>query len=157
MALPRRTIAVIVIFLAAILVVYTVYGLTSVPGCVTSSVPTSFTVNGRTYAFTYVAVCEAQRDAGLMNKKVTNTTTMLFAFPYFSTWPFWMKDTNTSLDMIWINATGNTGRVVSLALGTQPYSTSDDTPGAPANFVIEAKAGFAASNGITIGTKIDFG
>ena len=157
MALSGRTIAVAVIILVSVLVVYTVYEQASVPGCVTSSVPTSFTVNGRSYTFTYVAACAAQREAGLMNKKVTNMTTMLFAFPYFGTWSFWMKDTNTSLDMIWINATGHTGRVVSLALGTQPYSTADDTPTAPANYVIEARAGFAASNGITIGTKIYFG
>jgi len=154
---PSRIIAVVVIILAASLVVYTVYELTNTPGCVTSSVPTSFTVNGKSYTFTYLAVCEAQRDAGLMNKKVTNTTTMLFAFPYFYTWTFWMKDTNTSLDMIWINATSNTGRVVWLALGTQPYSTNYDIPSSPANFVIEAKAGFAAANGITIGTQIQFG
>ena len=91
-----------------------------------------------------------------MNKQVTDTTTMLFAFPYFSTWTFYMKDTNTSLDIIWINATGNTGRVVSLASGTQPFSTEDIVPTAPANYVIETKAGFAVANGIAVGTTIRF-
>ncbi len=152
---PRAIIVVGVIAMAALLVGYTVFQLASVPGCATSAPPT-FTVNGRTYTFTYVATCEPQREAGLMNKKITSNTTMLFAFPTFGRWAFWMSDTNTSLDMIWVNATGNTGRVVSMVLGAQPYSTSDDTPTAPANYVIEAKAGFAAANGIQDGTAITF-
>ena len=140
----------------ALLIVYTVYTTTSQPGCVTSSTPASFTVAGKTYTFTYVARCEPQREAGLMNKKVTNETTMLFAFPYAKAWSFWMQNTNTSLDMIWINATGSSGRVVYLALGTQPYSTSVITPTSSANYVIEAKAGFASENGISLGSTIVF-
>ncbi|MDG6975374.1 MAG: hypothetical protein JRN27_04695, partial [Nitrososphaerota archaeon] len=31
------------------------------------------------------------------------------------------------------------------------------TPTSAANFVIEAKAGFAAANGIKVGTKVQFG
>jgi uncharacterized protein len=154
--LSSRTIVVVaVIAVAALLVGYTIFQLASVPGCAASA-PANFTVNGRTYTFTYVATCEPQREAGLMNRKVTNSTTMLFAFPTFGKWAFWMSDTNTSLDMIWINATGGTGRVVSLVFGAQPYSTTDDTPTAPANYVIEAKAGFAAANGIHDGTTVIF-
>jgi len=152
----RTIVVAAVVAVAALLVGYTAFEMASVPGCVTGPTPTSFTVNGRTYAFTYVAACEPQREAGLMNKKVTNSTTMLFAFPTFSKWAFWMSDTNTSLDMIWINATGNAGRVVYLALGTTPYSTDNQTPTAPANYVIEAKAGFAAANGIQDGTVVRF-
>ncbi|HUK80795.1 MAG TPA: DUF192 domain-containing protein, partial [Nitrososphaerales archaeon] len=123
-----KLIAVAVVAVVALLVIYAIYTTASEPGCVTSSTPASFTVNGKTYAFTYVASCEPQREAGLMDKQVTNETTMLFAFPYSSAWSFWMQNTNTSLDMIWINSTGGTGRVVYLALGTEPYSTSVITP-----------------------------
>ena len=146
--------ALAMVAVVALLVIYTVYSTTNEPGCAASSPPTSITVNGKTYSFTYVARCQPQREAGLMNRKVTNETTMLFAFPYFSSWSFWMQDTNTSLDMIWINATGSTGRVVYLALGTQPYSTSIITPTASANYVIEAKSGFAYENGISVGTTV---
>ena len=133
------------------------------PGCVTSPVPSTFTVNGKTYAFTYTATCEAQREVGLMNKKVTNTTTMLFAFPSMDTYQFWMYDTNTSLDMIWISAAGNAGTVVYVYADAQPcyslISISCPTygPSSPANYVIEAKAGFAEANGIEVGTQIRFG
>ena len=120
-------------------------------------------MDGRTFDFTYIATTQQERQAGLMNKKVTNTTTMLFAFPYSSTWTFWMYDTNTSLDMIWVNATGDSGRVVYITAGAPPcynsfgYGCATYTPSAPANYVIEAKSGFAAAYGITTGTAVQFG
>ncbi|HEV2138434.1 MAG TPA: DUF192 domain-containing protein [Nitrososphaerales archaeon] len=152
-----------VLAVVALIGVYSVYVATSGPGPVTSAVPSSFTVNGRTYSFTYTATNQAQWQEGLMNKAVTNTTTMLFAFPYFSQWQFWMFDTPTSLDMIWVNSTGSSGRVVYLVASAPPCMTSDSntcaryTPTAQANYVIEAKAGFAAAHNITVGSTIRFG
>jgi len=151
-----------VMAVVALLLVYTVYESSTSPGSVISSVPSRFSVNGRTFAFTYVATTQQQRQAGLMNRKVTNTTTMLFAFPYSSKWAFWMYDTNTSLDMIWVNATGDSGRVVFLMEGAPPcfnyfgYGCATYTPSAPANYVIEAKAGFAEAYGIATGTTVLF-
>jgi len=156
MVSSTRVAAIISIGLVVVLAAYAAYVITGVPGCAPSPVPSSFTVNGKHYIFTYVAVCEAQREAGLMNKKVTNATTMLFAFPSKGIQIFWMQDTNTSLDIIWISATGTDGTVVYLATGTTPESTTYLTPSAPANFAIEAKAGFAAENGIMNGTPIQF-
>ena len=147
----------------ALISVYSVHVATTGPGPVTTVVPSSFMVNGRTFSFTYTATNQAQWQEGLMNKAVTNTTTMLFAFPYFSPWQFWMFDTPTSLDMIWVNATGSSGTVVYLVASATPCLTSDSntceryTPTAQANYVIEAKAGFAAANNITVGSTIRFG
>lgn len=96
-----------------------------------------------------------------MNKKVTGDTTMLFAFPRFDYWHFWMYDTNTSLDMIWLNATGGSARVVYLVTAAQPCYVSGScamyASPAEANYVIEAKAGFAAANGVSVGTVIHLG
>jgi len=160
MAPSGRTIAIAVIIMAGLLLVYTVYQSMNGPGAVTTQVPTGFTVNGKAYTFTYVATTQAQRQTGLMNKKVTNATTELFAFPSSGAWQFWMYDTNTSLDMIWVNATGNLGRVVYIVTSAQPCYNSGAcvayTPTAPANYVIEARAGFAAANGIQVGTRIEF-
>ncbi len=147
----------------ALLVAYTIYESGSSPGSVTSPVPSRFSANGRTFTFTYVATTQQERTSGLMNVKVTDSTTMLFAFPYSSAWTFWMYDTNTSLDMIWVNATGDYGQVVHVESGAPPcfnaygYGCPTYAPGEPANYVIEAKAGFAASNGITAGTAVLFG
>jgi len=156
--LSGRAVTVLVVALAAVLVGYTLYTISIVPGTV-FSVPTSFTVNGKTYTFTYIATTQAEREAGLMNRKVTNTTTMLFAFPSFGAWPFWMYDTNTSLDMIWVN--GTSGRVVYIVTSAQPCYDSSKcaiyTPTALANYVIEAKSGFAAANGFVLGTVVRFG
>jgi uncharacterized membrane protein (UPF0127 family) len=160
---PGKLFIVGAIVVVALLVGYTIYESSSAPGSVTTQVPSRFSVNGRTFAFTYVATTQQERQTGLMNKKVTNTTTMLFAFPYSSNWAFWMYDTNTSLDMIWVNSTGGTGRVVYLVAGAQPcfnalgYGCPTYTPSGQANYVIEAKAGFAAANGITKGTSVLFG
>ncbi len=161
----RRALAVAVVAVALALVVYAVYVATSAPGPVTGSVPSSFTANGRTFVFNYTAVTEAERESGLMNKKVTNSTTMLFAFPSLVSQQFWMYNTNTSLDIIWVNATGDSGTVVYVVTSAQPCSNAygngcPDYPStAPplANYVIEAKAGFAAANGIEVGTTIQFG
>ena len=156
----ERIVIIAVVAVVAVLVVYAVYDLTSVPGTVTTSVPTSFNVNGRTYAFTYIATTQPEREIGLMNKRVTNTTTMLFAFPYSGQWQFWMYDTNTSLDMIWVDANGSAGRVVYVVTAAQPCYDSGSckiyAPPASANFVIEAKTGFASANGIQYGTTIQF-
>lgn len=159
MLLSGRVVAIVVIAFVALLAGYTLYSLSIVPGTVTSPVPTSFTVDGNTYTFTYIATTQKAREAGLMNKEVTNATTMLFAFPSFGEWQFWMYDTNTSLDMIWIN--GTSGQVVYVEPSAQPCYDSGSctvyTPTAPANYVIEAKAGFAAANDIAVGTIIQFG
>ncbi len=82
--------------------------------------PSGFTVNGRTFAFTYTATTEAEREEGLMNKPVTDSTTMLFVFGAFGIWQFWMYNTHTSLDMIWVNATSNQGHVVYLVTSAPP-------------------------------------
>lgn len=130
-------------------------------GGVSAEVPTSFTVNGKTFVFNFTATTGPERAAGLMNRRVTSTTTMLFVFPSFSRWAFWMYDTNTSLDMMWVNATGTSGRVVYLVDSALPCYNANAcaiyTPPLAANYVIEAKAGFAANNGVTVGTEIQFG
>jgi len=158
---PGKAITVLAVAAIALLVAYTVYATTSGPGSVTTAVPAQFTVNGRSFTFTYVATTPQERAEGLMNKKVTNVTTELFAFPSSGQWQFWMYDTNTSLDMMWVNTVGGSGHVVYLVTAAQPCYDSSAcavfTPTAPANYVIEAKAGFAAANGITDGTTIQFG
>jgi uncharacterized membrane protein (UPF0127 family) len=131
------------------------------PGPVEShSAPSRFTIGGRTFGITYVATDQAEWQRGLMNRKITDTTTMLFIFPEPGIYPFWMYDTNSSLDIIWLNVTGSTGAVVYMATDApscyQAIGCPNYTPSAAANCVIEAKAGFAARNGVTVGTIVRF-
>ena len=96
-----------------------------------------------------------------MNTKVTNTTFMLFVFPAPGYYKFWMYETNTSLDIIWVNADGNLGRVVYVVTSAEPCYKQEScpiyTPSAAANYVLEARSGFVQTNGIEVGTEIQFG
>lgn len=157
---PLKTVAVAALIVFVVIAAYEAYALAAPPGPVTSQVPTGFRVNGAEYTFNLTATTQAEREAGLMNRQVTSATTMLFAFPSFGEWSFWMYDTNTSLDMIWLNATGYNARVVYVVAGAPSCYVSSAcaiyTPTSPANYVIEAKSGFAAANGIAIGTEVVF-
>jgi len=160
MAPTAREVAVAAVAAIVIIAAYEVYSLSTPPGPVTSPVPTGFTVGGKTYVFNFTATNQSEREAGLMDRKVTAATTMLFAFPSKGLWSFWMYDTNTSLDMIWLNAAGDSASVVYLVTSAPPCYDSSKctvyTPISAANYVIEAKAGFAAANDIGIGTVIRF-
>ena len=160
MAPTGKTVAIASVVVVALLVAYTLYESAGQSGPVTNPVPTKFTVNGKTYAFTYVATTDQERRVGLMGKAVNSTTTMLFAFPSAGEWRFWMYNTTTSLDMIWVNSQGDTGRVVYLVSSVPPCFDISKcvvyTPTASANYVIEAKSGFASSNGIDVGTTFVF-
>ena len=155
-----RTLTIARVVSIVLVAAYTLYLSNAGPGPVTTNVPSSFDVGGKTFHFTYVATTQSERTSGLMNRKITNVTTMLFVFPSLGEWSFWMYDTNTSLDMIWVNAIGSSGRVVYLVTA-QPClnggSCTVYTPSSPANYVIEGKAGFAAANGISTGTVLTFG
>jgi uncharacterized membrane protein (UPF0127 family) len=127
---------------------------------VTTPLPTSFTANGKNFTITYTASTEAEREHGLMNTRITNTTIMLFAWPTAGTYSFWMYQTNSSLDMIWVNVNGSTGRIVYEALDAPPCYNSGScavyTPTSAASYVFETNAGFAEANGLQVGTVLNF-
>ena len=158
---PLKAAAVAAAAVIIVFAVYQIYALQAQQATFEGTVPSSFTVDGRTYKFSYTATTKAQWEAGLMNRAITNATTMLFAFPTSSLWTFWMYDTNASLDIIWLDASGGSAKVVYLVTSAPPCF--DQTicaryaPSSSANFAIEAKAGFAAANGITVGTEVEFG
>ncbi len=121
---------------------------------------TSFSVGGKTFHLTYVATNQTELSKGLMGVKVTEGTTELFVFPTAGYYSFWMYGVNSSLDIMWVDAPsgGNSGSFVYLALDSPPchvsFACTNYAPTARANYVIEAKAGFAAANGITVGTPV---
>jgi len=141
-------------------IAYTAFTNSESPGTVTTPVPSGFTIGGNSFTFNYTAISNAQREAGLMGKRVTINTTMLFAFPSKSDWTFWMYGTNSSLDIIWVNATDGSGEVVYLVANVPPCLNlllcPRYSPTSPANYVIEAGSGFASAHGVKPGTKIAF-
>ncbi len=162
MNFPRSPRALISIAVVVSVLSAAAYTFLSAPGQANiSPVPSQFTVNGRTFHITYVATTQSEREAGLMNRKITNATTMLFVFPKLGIYPFWMYDTNSSLDIIWVNVTGGTGRIVYLVTGAPScylaIGCPNYTPSTTANYVIEAKAGFVGANDVGVGMTIMFG
>jgi uncharacterized protein len=150
-------IAVVVIVVAAAM--YVVMG--SPKSTNLLSVPSQFTVNGKPFAITYVATNEAEWESGLMDKRVTNSTTEVFIFPSVAVYPFWMYHVNSSLDIIWLDISNNSGRVVYIAADVPgctglEFVCPNYTPTSAANYVIEAEGGFAAVYGITVGTTVQF-
>jgi len=123
---------------------------------------TSFSVGGKTFKLTYLASNQSALQKGLMDTKVTDSTTELFVFPTAGYYSFWMFGVNSSLDIMWVDAPpgNNAGSFVFLALDAPPCHVSVDcasyAPTSKADFVIEAKAGFAAANGIKVGTPVTF-
>ena len=121
---------------------------------------TSFAVGGKTFALTYLATNQSALQKGLMGVKVTASTTELFVFPTAGYYSFWMYGVNSSLDIMWVYTPpgANSGSFVYLALGAPPCHISvvctSYEPSSVADYVIEAKAGFAAANGIHVGTPV---
>ncbi len=127
--------------------------------------PVAFEVNNKTYNITAYAYTMKQQERGLMNSTVTNATFMLFYFGKPGIYSFWMKDTYSQLDIIWLNYSPSTGTAkVVYAVNATPcidYSKNQDnctvyTPTGYANYVIETKSGFIEQNMVKTGTDIKF-
>ena len=145
----------LIVILAALLAIYVYYAEAYTP-----KIYNTFYVNGKQFDISSVAITQKQLYHGLMNTTVTNSTLMLFVFPSTGNYPFWMYDTYSNLDIIWVNNSANGGTVVYVAYNTTPCDIESEcavyNPNAYANYVIETKAGFANENNITIGSKIIF-
>jgi len=125
--------------------------------------PTLLEINGKDYPITAYAYTQAQQEKGLMNATITNQTLMMFYFSSPAIYPFWMKDTYSQLDMIWIyyNSSSKSGKVVYVVNATPcvNYSKTQQscivyTPGSIANYVFETKDGFVQRNNISTGDNV---
>lgn len=84
---------------------------------------------------------------------------MLFVFDSDAYRPFWMKDMQFSIDIIWIDSSG---RVVTVIPNLSPDTYYAHPPQTfvstlPARYVLEVPAGFAAQNNIYEGAVMTFG
>lgn len=105
--------------------------------------------------FLRVAATEPARRQGLMYEPaehLTHRRGMLFVFPEQSEHSFWMKNTPTSLDMIFLDSSRI---VVGIIDRTTPFSTETRSVGVPSQYVVELLAGTAAQDGIAVGAKLE--
>jgi uncharacterized membrane protein (UPF0127 family) len=102
---------------------------------------------------------DAARQQGLSGRtSLAEGSGMLFVFDTPSTYGFWMKDMNFSIDMLFIDASG---KIVTIAANASPagYHLNPPevfNPAVPVLYVLEVPAGFAAAHNITEGQKVQF-
>jgi hypothetical protein len=99
----------------------------------------------------------AEWQRGLMNRtSLAPDAGMLFVFPAEQPRYFWMKDTPLPLDLIFL---AGDGRVVNVTANATPCLGGGPCPfygsGAPARWVVEANAGYAARIGLAVGDRVE--
>jgi len=96
-----------------------------------------------------IAESPEARARGLMGKILPDYMAgMLFIFESAQPQTFWMRNTPSSLDMMFVDAGG---KVINIAAYTTPMSDQLYSSAGPAKYVVEAKAGFAGRFGIRQG------
>ncbi|MCU0560108.1 MAG: DUF192 domain-containing protein [Desulfobacterales bacterium] len=110
--------------------------------------------DGSVAAQLVVEIAETGKDraAGLMGRVLTDYTGgMIFLFERAEPQVFWMRNTPTALDIIFIDTAD---RVLNVAAYTTPMSDRLYASAGPARIVVEAKAGFADRYGIREGVRV---
>mgnify|MGYP000423044146 CR=1 FL=1 len=101
-----------------------------------------------------IAESNRQRAYGMMfRERVAEDEGMIFLFDDDGVKTFWMKNTITPLDMIFI---GRDWKVVGVYADAKPHSLERMTVGKPSRYVLEVRAGWAKAHGVTAGTRVRF-
>jgi len=99
-----------------------------------------------------VADDQEERNMGLMDvNELPADKGMLFIFDNQQPLSFWMANTPLSLDIFFVN---ESGEIVRIHQNTQPFSENNLSSGAPAKYVIETNSGFSLSHDIQEGMKV---
>lgn len=101
-----------------------------------------------------LAVTEQERAKGLMwVKDLQDDQGMLFVYPGSALSPFWMKNTPTALDILFISSDK---KIVFIAKSAVPFSEEAIDPEMPSKYVLEVKAGFVDRQHISVGDTVEF-
>ncbi|MFN3667756.1 MAG: DUF192 domain-containing protein [Brevundimonas sp.] len=99
-----------------------------------------------------IADDEAERQRGLMEREpLADDRGMLFQFPDVAERGFWMRNTPSPLDIIYIDPNG---RIVSIAKNAAPMSDAIIPSNGPASGVLELRAGRADEIGARPGDRV---
>ncbi|WP_208979551.1 DUF192 domain-containing protein [Pseudovibrio axinellae] len=108
--------------------------------------------NGKHAFQVQVAESASDRAKGLMGRTdLTPDQGMLFIFPQSGLQYFWMKNTPSALDIIFI---GTDYKIKRIAHNTVPFSEDVISSDVPVKYVLEVLAGRAAELGIKPGDRI---
>lgn len=99
-----------------------------------------------------VAEGDSARQRGMMQRAdFPPNSGMFFPMPSVDRHSFWMANTPLSLDITFV---GPDSAVVNTAKYTRPFSTESVVADGPARWIVETKAGFTDTHGITEGDRI---
>src|SRR3989338_2407214 len=100
-----------------------------------------------------IADTPALRERGLSGRKLLlDDQGTYFIFDHPDVYPFWMKEMNFPIDIIWI---GEHMSVVDITKSASPSSFPQTfVSSAPALYVLEVQAGFAERHGVKIGDQV---
>ncbi len=110
------------------------------------------TASGEHSFMVEIADDDASRQRGLMFRPpLPDDRGMLFQFPAATEQSFWMRNTPSSLDILYIDPRG---RIVSIARHATPYSEAPIPSNGAANGVLELRAGRADEIGAKPGDMV---
>ena len=110
------------------------------------------TASGEHRFMVEIADDDAERQRGLMERQpLADDRGMLFQFPDVAERGFWMRNTPSPLDIIYIDPRG---RIVSIAKNATPNSDAVIPSNGPASGVLELRAGRADEIGARPGDKV---
>jgi len=94
-----------------------------------------------------IAEDDYSREKGLMYRSnIPDSVGMLFVFPEEDYHSFWMKNTPSPLDILYVDGFG---KIVRIYENTEPYSEESIPSGELAQYVVEVKGGFCSVHHIT--------
>ncbi|WP_339652032.1 DUF192 domain-containing protein [uncultured Maribacter sp.] len=100
------------------------------------------------------AETDYETQTGLMYRKsMKNNQAMLFIFPNEAMHSFYMKNTEFSLDIIYIKEDLT---IASMQENAQPFNETGLSSMAPIKYVLEINGGLAETLGISIGDRVSF-
>ena len=101
-----------------------------------------------------IASNDAERMQGLMYRTSINEKTgMLFLFDHPEMQSFWMKNTPSSLDIMFISPDMT---ILNIHAFTQPYAETNYPSTGLSNLVLEVRGGYCQQHGIKAGDKIAY-
>ena len=110
------------------------------------------TASGEHRFMVEIADDDAERQRGLMFRDpLADDRGMLFQFPDVAERGFWMRNTPSPLDIIYIDPRG---RIVSIAKNATPQSDAVIPSNGPASGVLELRAGRADEIGAKAGDRV---
>lgn len=103
-----------------------------------------------------LAETTAERAQGLSGRKnLAKDTGLLFIFEKPGHYPFWMKNMNFPIDIIWIS---RDKKIVFIEKNATPKSYPKNFGGeVESSYVLEVVAGFADKHSLAIGDQVEFG